>query len=402
MTKTLAALTALFVSMALFTAGNGLLQTLVPVNLTGIGMPVERAAPILAGHYVGLVLGALGAGTIIERVGHIRAFAAFASLVVIAALIHGLTAPAAWWFVLRVMAGASIAGLSMVGESWVNDRVPSQSRGTILSLYMVVSFTALVSGQFILVLGPPMGFELFSVTALIFAAAVIPLSVVRISAPTLARRPRIGFGALYRISPLAFVGCAFIGLMNGAFYPLGPIFARAIGLDLAGVSWFMGCAIAGGMLLQFPIGRLSDRVDRRKVLMGVATAACALSLIMVLASRTPEPFIYPAVMLYGGCAFTLYPLCVTHANDFAAQEQRIATSGGLLMAFGIGAAVGGPLAAPLMSAAGPSGLFLFTAVISGCLAGFTAYRMSRRAPPVQRENFVPSPPPSVAVPPVIR
>lgn len=390
MTKTLVALAALFVSAAFLIAGNGLFQTLAAVHLSGAGVAVGSAAFVLAGYYVGLVLGSLRAPPVIRRVGHIRAFAAFGAVLILSALLHPLIEAGPAWFLLRLLAGFAMAGCLVTVESWINDRAPQDRRGTILAIYMIVNFTSLGTGQFLLTLAPPDGFVLFSLAAILFCLAVVPVTALRVQPPGGLVQRRLGIASLYRISPLGIIGAALVGLINGAFMAMGPIFGRGIGLELDEVSMLMGAAIFGGLVMQWPVGRLSDALDRRRVLAAVAILTAVAATALAFVSRGEHLLLFAAAGLYGGFTLTLYPLCVAHAHDFAATDQRIATSGGLLLAYGSGASIGPVLAAAVMGRLGPVGLFVFTGVAGLALALFTIYRMSRRASPApdQRAPFV--------------
>lgn len=388
---------ALFVSIAFLIVGNGLFQTLISVYLGRASAPAELTAIILSAYYVGFVLGSLRGPVVVSRVGHVRAFAAFTAIVVIAALLHPIVSLSYWWAPLRLLAGFAMAGAFVVIESWLNDKSSPSSRGAIMSLYMIINYAALACGQFLLTLGDPNSFFLFSLAGLAFAAAIVPLGTIRIATPTPQPVQRLSVSGLYAVSPLGFIGVTAVGFMNGAFYSLAPIYAGEIGLDQAGISWFMGAVIVGGLALQYPVGRLSDRFDRRKVLIGVATAT-ALGGVLFVLSAVPavqklvplDPWIYVVAAIYGGCAFTLYPVLVAHAQDFATPDQRVGVSAGMLLCFGVGAAAGPAIATAPMAWVGPSGLFVLTGATAVGLSAYAVYRMRRREslPSDQKQAFV--------------
>ncbi len=388
---------ALFVSIAFLIVGNGLFQTLISVFLGQAAAPSELIAPILSAYYVGFVAGSLRGPIVVSRVGHVRAFAAFTAIVVIAALLHPIIALSYWWIPLRLLAGFAMAGAFVVIESWLNDKAPANRRGAIMSLYMIVNYASLACGQFLLTLGEPRSFFLFSVAALAFAAAIVPLGAIRIAAPAPQPVQRLSIRALYAVSPLGFVGVTAVGFMNGAFYSLAPIYAGEIGLDQMGISWFMGAVIVGGLLFQWPVGRLSDRFDRRKVLIGIASATAVGGVLFILSALPSvralaplDPWVYLVAGLYGGCAFTLYPVLVAHAQDFADADQRVGVSAGMLLCFGLGAAAGPSVATAPMAWLGPSGLFVLTGLTAISLSGYAVYRMRRRVslPVDQKQAFV--------------
>jgi MFS family permease len=386
MGKTLASLAALFLSAAFLIAGNGLFQTLAGVHLIGSGVPVDSAALVLAGYYVGLVLGSLRGPPVIARVGHIRSFAAFGAVLVLSAVLHPLIPAGPFWFLLRLLTGFAMAGCLVTVESWINDRAPPERRGTILSIYMIVNFSSLGFGQFLLTVADPDTFVPFSLAAALFCLAVVPVTALKVEPPAQVVGRRLSLKALYRVSPLGVVGAALVGVNNGAFLAMGPIFARGIGLEVGEVSLFMGAAIFGGLLMQWPIGRLSDRLDRRQVLAGVAVLSAVTAAVLAVLSRAEHLVLFLSAGIYGGFILTLYPLCVAHAHDFAAPDQRTGTSGGMLLAFGVGASTGPVLASLVMDRVGPAGLFMFTGLIVVLLATFTLFRMRMRASPAQEQR----------------
>ncbi len=388
---------ALFVSIAFLNVGNGLFQTLISVYLGRASAPPELIATILSAYYVGFVLGSLRGPIVVSRVGHVRAFAAFTAIVVIAALLHPIVTLGYWWVALRLLAGFAMAGAFVVIESWLNDKSSPSNRGAIMSFYMIINFAALACGQFLLTLGDPISFFLFSLAGLAFTAAIVPLGTIRIATPAPQPVQRLSVRRLYAVSPLGFIGVTAVGFMNGAFYSLAPIYAGEIGLDQIGISWFMGAVIVGGLALQYPVGRLSDRFDRRKVLIGVATATALGSVLFILSALPAvqkivplDPWIYLAAAIYGGCAFTLYPVLVAHAQDFATPDQRVGVSAGMLLCFGVGAAAGPAVATAPMAWLGPSGLYVLTGATAVALSAYAVYRMRRRIslPSDQKQAFV--------------
>ena len=273
---------ALLLSYGLLMLANGLFGTLLGVRATLEGFSTLVTGLVMSGHFVGLFLGALLAIRVVAAVGHIRAFAAFASIMSVAALCHVLLVDPVIWFALRVSTGFCMAGMVMVTESWLNERAGSASRGQIMAMYMITNYLGVAIGQTILPLADPARFELFSVVSIVYSLALVPVLLTRARAPKPAQPQRASLAALWRTSPLGLVGACCGGMNNASFFSLGPVFASNVGLDLKGTSAFMTSVLVGGLVMQWPIGRLSDRVDRRWVLVFVAAVTAAASFGMAV------------------------------------------------------------------------------------------------------------------------
>ena len=373
------AVSSLLLSYGLLLLANGLFGTLLGVRATLEGFPTSITGVVMSGHFIGLFLGGTLAIRVVASVGHIRAFAAFASMMSVAALGHVLLVDPLAWFALRVVTGFCMAGMIMVTESWLNERSERAIRGQVLALYMITNYLGSGLGQFLLPLADPGEFQLFCVASIIYSLALVPVLLTSAAAPAPAQAIRASFGELWRTSPLGLIGAGCAGLNNASFYSLGPVYAQRIGLDLAGTSSFMGAVILGGLLLQWPVGRLSDRGDRRWVLVAVGLVASAASMSLVLASHGIA--VYVAAVLYGGGSFTVYSVCVAHTNDFADPDKRVQTAAGLLIAYSVGAVTGPILVGVLMDALSPRALFIYTAGVTGFLGLVALYRMSRRRTP---------------------
>ncbi|HEY5791562.1 MAG TPA: MFS transporter, partial [Gammaproteobacteria bacterium] len=390
---------ALFLSVALLMVAGGLLGSLVGLRAAHEGFPVEVAGLMMSAFYAGLILGTLRCGALINRVGHIRAFGAFCGVNAAAVLAFPLLVDPWFWLALRVLIGFNMAGMYMVVESWLNSSAEGPTRGTLLAAYMAVSYLAMGSGQFMLTLGDLGGDTLFSLAGMLTALALVPLAVTRATHPAPVPDSRFGFRELYRLSPLAVIGCALAGVQVGALFGLGPIFAQQLGLALDEIAVFMGALVLSGLLLQLPLGRLSDHVDRRWVIVGAALVACLAGLLLlpvtahysftsftvsgaevrVLWEQNPAPLLLVAA-LCGGTIATLYPLCVAYANDQVSAQDMVPASGGLVLAYGSGALLGPVGGALAMKLLGASGLFAFTAAAGALTALVALWRLRRGAP----------------------
>lgn len=374
MFPTLASLAALLASVGILLLGGGMLGTLLSVRLGVEGVSATTVGLVMACYSVGFVLGTLFCDRIIQKVGHIRVFAALAAVAACAALVHGLHVDPWLWAGMRVIFGFAIAGLYMVAESWLNDRTPREVRGRVLGVYVVVTSAALGLGQFALGLGDVSSHELFSVAAMLLAAALIPVALARVPSPELQSTGRVSLRQLYWISPLATVTAFGAGATNGGFFALGPVFAVQTGFSSGEVGTFMGAAVLGGLFLQYLIGRLSDRFDRRRVIMVVALLVAFASLALVLLRDQPLWTVIVLVVLWGGANFTLYALGLAMAHDFMAPEERVPASATLLLVHGLGMIAGPVVLSRIMEFTGAHGLFLGFAVVTVLIAVFGSYR----------------------------
>ncbi|AGM41321.1 Putative permease of the major facilitator superfamily MFS1 [Spiribacter salinus M19-40] len=381
MQHTLSPFITLFTSIGLLLIGNGLLGTLLGVRMSEEAFATEVIGVVTACYSVGFVLATRVCPGVIVRSGHIRSFAAFAALAAISTLAYPLLINPWAWAGMRLLYGFSLAGLYMVTESWLNDRTPTERRGQVLGVYSIITYVGLGGGQFLLLVGRPGGFELFSLAAMLIALAVVPLSITRISSPELPLTGRIPLRDLLAASPLGLVGSALSGTIAASFLYLAPVYARDSGFSDTGIALLMGLSILGGFLLQWPIGHLSDRFNRRDVMMGVSLAVALTSLGIVYATGRSETAVVMMAVLWGGLAFTLYPIAVSLANDFLDPSQFLAASAGLLLVHGLGMIAGPLIATQLMALIGPSGLFWMLAGAGLVLAGF-AWLRQRVGPPI--------------------
>lgn len=378
MWNTIKSISSLLLSYGLLLLGNGMMGTLLGLRSQLEGFPTGVTGFIMSGFFVGMLLGALFAVRVVATVGHIRAFAAFASIMSVAVLAHVLHVEPTTWFVLRLAAGFCMAGMIMVVESWVNERATNQTRGQILSLYMITNYLGQALGQFMLLIGDPAQFQLFIIASMVYSFALVPILLSGARAPLPVSPQRVKFSALFAISPVGVVGTVSAGLSNSALNGMGAVYAKEVGLTIPQVSSFMAAAIVGGMIMQFPIGRFSDKFDRRTVLLisGVGTVVSAYAMVWA-ASQSISMLILIAV-LYGGFSFTIYPLSASQVNDLSKSDQRVQVSAGLLIAYGIGASIGPSLSAQSMAYFGSSGFLYFIVAVNIALVLFTLIRIAQR------------------------
>ncbi|MEO1252533.1 MAG: MFS transporter [Pseudomonadota bacterium] len=393
MTSTVRAIAALLLSAAILLAGNGLQSTLISLRANLEGFSLAAVGLLMSAYFAGFISGCVLVPRIVARAGHIRAFAALSAIAAASALIFPLSVDFLLWAVLRAITGFCFAGLYMIVESWINERAVNENRGKVLSIYRIVDLAAITGGQFLLTVADPASFQLFSLVAILISLAIVPVSLTRSRAPQPLVKTTLDVAKLMRVSPLAVAGCFAIGLASGAFWGVGPVFVQALGYDTAMVAAFLSAAIIAGALAQWPLGLLSDMIDRRRVLVGVAMAAAASGVFLFMLAATSQVVLLIGAGLYGFFAMPMFGLSAAHANDHAERDEFVAVSGGLLLVFGLGSVVGPAVAPAIMSAAGPSALFAYTALVHSALFVFGVYRMTRRGPTpaTAQADYVPVP-----------
>jgi len=348
MLQTIVSVYSLLTATAILLLGSGLLGTLVALRAGLENFPKGVIGLIMSGFFLGYVAGSYLCPRVIRGFGHIRSFSAFAAIGCASVILHGLWIDAAVWLLLRAVTGISMLGMYLVIESWLNSLSSDRTRGRLFAVYMTINLLALGAGQYLLLIYEPGSLAPFALTALFFSLALVPIALTRMLQPAHVPVARLGLRHLYATSPLGVSGALVSGLVSGAFWGMGPIYALNAGFDEAGIARFMSGVIFGGALLQWPLGHLSDRHDRRLVILGVSLAAGAAALaVFFLVDRQQTLAALLAAVLFGGCAFSIYSLSVAQANDHLQSEHVLETTRGLLLLSGIGAAIG-PLAAGLL------------------------------------------------------
>ena len=371
----------LLLSSAFLLMAGGLHGLLLPIQGTIQGFTTVQLGLIGTGWSVGFLAGCLLMPQVVRRVGHVRSYGVMASVAAITILLNLLIISPEAWIALRALTGFCFAGAAMIVESWLNERASKENRGTIFSVYQMVVFGGSTAGQLLMVITPPTEFFFFAIGAILYCLALLPTALSTAQHPQPLKTARLDIRRLYRNSPVAVVGCFLIGTVNGAFGTLGAVYAQRIGMPIPTIALLMAGAVLGGSLIQFPLGRLSDRMDRRKVLIGVCIGAIVIALtIVILQPRTPELVIGLAV-IFGAMIYPQYALTVAHANDFAAPDEFVKIAGGLLLLLGFGTMVGPIVAAQAMQSFMPEGLFAFTACAHIILGVYTLFRMTRRGAP---------------------
>ena len=383
---TVKSLAALLTGVALLLMGSGLLSTLVAVRGGLEGYSEQTLGLVMSAYFAGFFLGTYVAPGLIQRTGHIRAFAFYAGLCAAMVLLHPIFVSPWAWGLLRLGTGIALVGLYTVIESWLNVQAPPEQRSQVFAVYMAVNLLALAAGQWLIGLASTAGFVLFNLVAILICMAALPVTASRMVQPELPEVPRLALSKLMQVAPAATFGALLAGLAVGSFWGLGAVFATRVGLDLAGVALLVSATILGGAALQWPIGRLSDGTDRRTTLVFICLLAAVAALGMMLPVGQSGWPLYTLSFLFGGLAFAIYPICMAHLLDHLTPDKTLAAGSSLLLLNGVGSAIGPALAGLAMTRWGVEALPAFyaaTLTLAALVAG--ARRVFR-----PRENDTPS------------
>ncbi|HSL60948.1 MAG TPA: MFS transporter [Desulfotignum sp.] len=360
---------ALYSSVTLLMMGLGLLNTFLSFRLSLEGVSTQVTGLVMSAYFVGLVAGTTYCRKIIRNVGHIRAFAAFTAVTTAVVMIHGFYTSPLLWAGLRFAAGISNMGLFMVIESWLNECAEPKFRGRIFSIYMIVTYMGSTVGQQLLNAGDVHSQTLFLVAGVFVVLSTIPVSMTRSIHPTLPRIEQKAMRTILKKAPIGMMGCFCAGLLHSAFYTMGPVFAHQIHLSVAQVSWFMTLTVLGGLVLQWPVGLMSDRLDRSLVLPGLGIILVGICLVILFFARYSLGMLLGTTAVFGGIFFSIYPVAVARAHDIFDAQDVVKVSSALLLCYGIGAMFGPTLAAAVMTQAGtPYGLYFYLIAISSLFA----------------------------------
>lgn len=390
MKRALAPVAALLLSVSILLTGQGLQGTLLPVRATLEHFSTVSVGTIGAAYFFGFTFGCLKGAELVGRVGHVRVFLAMTALASAAPLLHGLFVEPWVWSLLRLLTGFCFAILYVVIESWLNERSTNQNRGIVFATYVMITLTVIAAGQMLTVLYDPTGLQLFAIASVLVSIAAVPIALSTSPSPELPQSVTVDVPRLFGISPAGALGCLATGLANGSFWSLAPIFTAGLSDDPSLAAWFMTSVVIGGALAQWPLGLLSDLVDRRAIMGAMTAVAAGLGTLIVVFA---DGLSFTQVNLLGACwgaaALPLYSISVAHANDHADPTEYVTVSSGLLLMYGIGAIAGPFTASLLMTAAGATGLYMFTTFVHVLLAAIIVVRSVRsRAPAAgQRITF---------------
>lgn len=381
MLSTLSLVSSLLSGVALLMIGAGGLSTILAFRMGEADYPSIVVGLVTSLYFIGIVMGTRVCHQIISSVGHIRAFAALGSLMSAATLAHAITPDPFVWGFLRFIVGFATVGMFMCTESWLNEKSSNEIRGQVFSLYQVVLYLGQGVGQFLINIPDETGAMLYILASVLMSLAILPVALTRVAAPTLPKPVRFKLGRLWGISPTGMTTSMLSGIIMGAFYGVGALFAEQSGLDKSQTAQFMGAVIMGGLVLQYPIGKMSDKYDRRLIILGVAIGTALICFALINKDQSNGLGLMILGAMFGGFSFTLYPLAVAYTNDFLTSEDLVPASGGLIVAYGGGAATGPIIAALIMDVFGAGGLFGFVGFVSVILTIFITFRITQRDTP---------------------
>jgi MFS family permease len=376
----------LLMGVMLLMVGNGIQGTLLGIRGNVEGFSTYQLSYVMAAYFVGFLFGSWAAPKMIRQVGHVRVFAALGSLISAILVIYPVFPDWMVWTALRVLAGFCFSGIYITAESWINNTASNETRGQALSAYMIVQMLGIIASQVLLNVPDPSGFALFIIPSVLVSLAFMPILLAPTPAPAFDSTKRLPFRELFRISPLGCAGMLLTGGVFSAMFGMASVWGAQEGLSVRDISLFVGALYVGGLVLQYPIGWLSDRMDRRTLIMGLSAIA---AVVMLVAGLLPLPFtaLIVVAVLLGGITNPVYALLIAYTNDFLSREQMAAASAGLIFLNGFGAIFGPTATGWMMETVGPRGFFLFIGILYVALAGYALYRMSRRAAPQVTGSF---------------
>lgn len=378
MLKVLANSWPLLLGVMLLMVGNGVQGSLLGIRGAMEGFSTFELSVVMSSYYLGFLGGSRLAPEMIRRVGHVRVFAALGSLISAVLVLYPLLLDWTAWSVMRVVIGFSFSVIYVTAESWLNNTTSNETRGQALSAYMIVQMLGIIASQVLLSLGDPLGFGLFIIPSVLVSLAFMPILLADTPAPAFDQIRPMSFRRLFKVSPLGCVGMLLTGGVFSAMFGMASVWGAQVGLTIGQIAAFVGALYVGGLLLQYPIGWISDRFDRR-VLVVWMSAIGAVVMFIATAVQLPFQIVLIVAVLLGGTINPLYSLLIAHANDVLNREDMASASAGLIFLNGLGAIFGPLVTGWLMGLIGPRGFFLFIGVLFATLAAYAAWRMMRRA-----------------------
>ncbi len=372
---------ALLGSMVFLMLGGGLQAIVIPVRGQIEGFSAFQLGWIGTGWAIGFTIGCIVVPHLVRRAGHVRTFATLVALLSISVLLNGLIVEANFWILLRALSGFCFAGCYMVAESWLNERVSNDMRGQMFSIYAITTMVAMAAGQYLLVVASPTTQTLFMIGAILYALAVVPTSLSKAQSPAPLTDVKLDIPAIFRNSPAAAIGALMSGVISSAWTNFGPVFGQQVGLGSAAIASLLAVAMAGSVVFQYPLGKLSDMIDRRYVMTIAGIIGVLFGTIMTGLATSGDygTLFFICVFGYGGVIFSIYSLAVAHGNDYVEADNFVKISSGLLILYGAGTMVGPLFTAQLMDLFGPSGVFTTTTIAHLILGAYALYRSFRRA-----------------------
>src|SRR5215213_2675021 len=374
--------------MGILMLGAGLQGSLLGVRATIENFPTAVIGAVMSCYYLGYLAGTFIAPRLVLKVGHIRVFAALAAIASASILVQGVWVHPAPWALMRLITGLCFAGIYVVAESWLNDRASRANRGRLLAIYMLVLYVGLGLAQFLLTVASPRTTALFMLSSVLMSLAMVPIVISAQKTPELAVPRNVRYRDLYRNSPLGVVAVIVSGFVAAIIFSMGPVYARLSGLGTADVARFMAVSIFAAAITQYPVGRLSDRMDRRNVIGAVCALTTIVAASIAVFPAMPHALFLLLAAIFSGFVLTLYSLAVSHVNDQLEPAEMVAASSALLLLNGIGAAAGPVLAGVVIGAFGPPAYFITLAALTGTLTIYDLWRKGRRTSPTQKRPFI--------------
>jgi len=368
----------LLITAGILIGGNGLQGTYISLRALNEGFSTSLIGLVGTGYNIGFAIGCIYVTRILRSIGHIRTFSAMAAIASAASIAMVLLIDPWFWFLMRLVAGLCFAALFATVESWLNARVTNANRARTLSIYRLVDLGSVTAAQYMIPTVGIEGFQLFAIISMALTLSLVPISFADRSSPAAPEAIKFDVRALWNISPLATIGCIVVGLTNSTFRSLGPIYAEGIGLSITSLATFMSAGIIGGVVLQYPLGIYSDRLDRRLVILVATMGALLAGLFLALFAGRSEWLNFAGIFVFGAFAMPLYSLCSAHANDHAAEGQHALVSAGTLFFWSCGAVVGPLFASIMLDWFGPQSLFIYTATVLAAFMLYTLQRMTVR------------------------
>jgi MFS family permease len=375
--QTLFPIWSLLFGIAILTMASALQSSLIGIRASIESFNTTATGLIMSAYYLGFIIGSLLVPNWVKNVGHIRVFAAVASLASITILMQSVVVNPWFWMLMRMGTGLCYAGLFIVTESWLNDIATNKTRGRLFSIYIIEFWASQTLGQFLLNLSPPSGYGLFILTSVLISLALVPLLLVRTPSPTINVPEKLNILGLVKTAPLGVTGVTIAGVTSGALLGLGALYAKSIGMNIAEISLFIGASYVGGMMLQWPIGKLSDRQDRRVTILWVSIVGAISAFIVPLGgSLNSQVLMMIGMFAVGAFTFPMYSLASSHMNDQLRPEQILSASSGMILLNGVGGMIGPLAAAALMDTIRFDALFWFVAALNASVAMVALYRIN--------------------------
>tara|TARA_B100001057_G_scaffold314585_1_gene314673 strand:+ start:631 stop:1995 length:1365 start_codon:yes stop_codon:yes gene_type:complete len=378
---------ALFTGMGLIMLAHGYQGSLLGVRAVQEDFSLLATGFMLSGYFVGYFIGARTIPGFILRVGHIRVFAAFASIASIVILMHSIFVNPITWFILRIITGVSMVSLYTVAESWLNDRSSNKNRGSVLSIYMIIQFGAMATGMFFLNFSSPQNFQPFILVSLFMSLSLIPILLTKRKAPNFKRISEMSLKDLYKASPLGMVGSLLYGTTQSALFSLLAVYAASMNFTIFEISLVTFLLAISGAIAQWPVGKLSDSFDRRKVITYTTFGSAFFAICAIFSSgqmylpgelATTKFWFYLFLVLFSFCSLPMFAIIFAHTNDFIPREKFVSAGAGLQFSFGLGAMTGPFLCASFMNIVGPNGYFIFLMFFHILIGVFAIHRMRVR------------------------